>query len=239
MALRYSPRIVTDGLVMYIDAVGAKSYPGSGTTMNDLSGNGNNATLTLGPVWTGTNGGCISFDNSDDYIQINNLNLETLGATRNFTIMFGAKKTAYGVGGNNTGDSRLLAASENGFNQGWRIFENSTGTPGNAFTGPQSYTFGSPSISTSLTVVDSVSNRFAICAFSQNGTAAYGFLNGSSNTATFGAYATGTNSSKIGQVGNGVGAFGGLLSFMQIYNRALSTKEILQNYNVLKGRFNL
>lgn len=37
------PDIVTDGLVLHLDAANRKSYPGSGTTWYDLSGNGNNA----------------------------------------------------------------------------------------------------------------------------------------------------------------------------------------------------
>ncbi len=238
MSYYNGPTIVTNGLVLYLDAANNKSYPGSGNAVYDLSGNGNTGTLN-GPTWTNSNGGCWSFDNTDDYIQINNLNLDTLGSTRNFTIIFAAKKTAFGTGGNNTGDSRLLAASENGYTTGWRIIETTAGTPGAAFTGQQSYTFSSPSISTSVTVTDAISNRIAFCAFSQNATAAYGFLNGVSNAASFGGYTAGTNSSKIGQGGNGVGWFGGLFSFMQIYNRALSPNEVLQNYNATKTRFGL
>jgi hypothetical protein len=45
MAISYNPRIVTDGLVLALDAGNPKSYPGSGTTWTDLSGNGNNGTL--------------------------------------------------------------------------------------------------------------------------------------------------------------------------------------------------
>jgi hypothetical protein len=48
MAISYNPRIVTDGLVLALDAGNPKSYPGSGTTWTDLSGNGNNGTLVNG-----------------------------------------------------------------------------------------------------------------------------------------------------------------------------------------------
>jgi hypothetical protein len=50
MANLYGPRIVTDGMVFNVDAGNRKSYPGSGNTLYDLSGNGNNGTLTNGPV---------------------------------------------------------------------------------------------------------------------------------------------------------------------------------------------
>ena len=46
MAVRYNPRTVIDGLVLALDAGNTKSYPGSGTTWTDLSGHGNDGTLT-------------------------------------------------------------------------------------------------------------------------------------------------------------------------------------------------
>ena len=52
MALAHSPRIITDGLVLCLDAGNTKSYPGSGTAWSDLSGQGNNGTLTNGPTYS-------------------------------------------------------------------------------------------------------------------------------------------------------------------------------------------
>ena len=46
------PNIITDGLVLAVDASNFKSYPGTGTLLNDLSGNGAIGTLTNGPVWS-------------------------------------------------------------------------------------------------------------------------------------------------------------------------------------------
>jgi hypothetical protein len=40
MGIAYNPRTITDGLVLCLDAANSKSYPGSGTTWTDLSGNG-------------------------------------------------------------------------------------------------------------------------------------------------------------------------------------------------------
>jgi len=48
LALSHSPSIITNGLVLCLDAANSKSYPGSGTTWTDLSGNGNNGTLVNG-----------------------------------------------------------------------------------------------------------------------------------------------------------------------------------------------
>lgn len=67
MALAHSPRIVTDGLVLCLDAGNAKSYPGSGTTWSDLSGQGNNGTLVNGPTY---GDGSIVFDGTNDYATV-------------------------------------------------------------------------------------------------------------------------------------------------------------------------
>ena len=60
--------IVTDGLVLCLDAANPKSYPGSGTTWTDLSGNGNNGTLVNGVGYNSDNGGSLSFDGVNDYV---------------------------------------------------------------------------------------------------------------------------------------------------------------------------
>ena len=66
MALSHSPKIVTDGLVLCLDAGDRKSYSGSGTTWTDRSGEGNNGTLVNGPTFDSGNGGSIYFDGGND-----------------------------------------------------------------------------------------------------------------------------------------------------------------------------
>ena len=70
MATGYNPKIVTDGLVVCLDAADRKSYPGSGTTWTDRSGNGYNAAINNGPTFNSANGGSIDFDGSNDYATI-------------------------------------------------------------------------------------------------------------------------------------------------------------------------
>jgi hypothetical protein len=62
MSLGHGASIVRDGLVLYLDATNPKSYPGSGTTWKDLSGNGNNGTLVNGVGYTDANKGSLVFD---------------------------------------------------------------------------------------------------------------------------------------------------------------------------------
>ena len=68
MALAHSPHIVRDCLVLYLDAANTKSYPGSGTTWTDISGRGNNGTLTNGPTFSSDDGGSVLVDGSNDFI---------------------------------------------------------------------------------------------------------------------------------------------------------------------------
>lgn len=70
MSLGYGPRTVTDGLVLYLDAANAKSYPGSGTTWFDLSGNKNNGILLNGVGYNNLFNGRLTFDGVDDYVSI-------------------------------------------------------------------------------------------------------------------------------------------------------------------------
>lgn len=69
MALSHSPKIVTDGLVLCLDAADKKSYSGSGTTWTDRSGNGNHGTLTNGPTFSSDNNGLIQLDGTNDNIR--------------------------------------------------------------------------------------------------------------------------------------------------------------------------
>ena len=71
MGLSHSPKIVTNGLVLALDAANNKSYPGSGTTWSDLSNTGKNLTLTNGPTFSAANLGSIVFDGTNDYAGVN------------------------------------------------------------------------------------------------------------------------------------------------------------------------
>lgn len=62
MATLYNPKIVTDGLVLCLDAANPRSYPRSGTTWRDVSGRGTDFTISSGGAFSAANGGEIVFD---------------------------------------------------------------------------------------------------------------------------------------------------------------------------------
>ena len=89
MAFQYSPKIVTDGLVLYLDAANTKSYVSGSTTWNDISRTNINGTLVNGPTFSSDGGGSILFDGSNDYVQINyGGNLSSSTITLNFFANF-------------------------------------------------------------------------------------------------------------------------------------------------------
>jgi hypothetical protein len=74
--------VVQDGLVLNLDAGVSSSYPGSGTTWTDLSGNGNNGTLVNGVGFDSANGGSLDFEQTNTYADFGNILNFT---TENFT----------------------------------------------------------------------------------------------------------------------------------------------------------
>jgi hypothetical protein len=80
MGLSHSPSIITQNLVLCLDAANSKSYPGSGTTWTDLSGQNNSGTLTNGPTFDSANLGSIVFDGVNDYFNMTS-NFNIAGVT--------------------------------------------------------------------------------------------------------------------------------------------------------------
>ena len=132
MAFNYSPKITTDGLVLYLDATNNRSYPGSGTSWTDLSRGGNNGTLTNGPTFNSTNSGNIVFDGADDY-------LITPSITNFRTISLWIKTS------NTGGGWRYLLDARPGMGNGWYTGFEGGGAIGSNWT--SQYTNG---ISTSV-----------------------------------------------------------------------------------------
>lgn len=67
MSIAYNTSVVRSGLVLQLDAANVKSYPGTGTTWTDISGNSNTGALVNGPTFNNGNKGSIAFDGIDDY----------------------------------------------------------------------------------------------------------------------------------------------------------------------------
>lgn len=233
MGANLGPNIVTDGLVLTLDAGNRNSYAGSGTNWYDLSGNGYNGTLTNGPTFSSTNLGSIVFDGVDDYVNLtSDLILDT---TKPFTITSFSKLNSY----NNTFPTLFTIKTSTGDSLILLITENSSYAPLTfGWNGTNTY---KPSTTLSL-------NQWYNISLIYNG-------NGITSSSNFSLYInkisqTLSNSyvfGGIGQVntlatlntGSSSFYFNGNIPSFQIYNRALNTSEISQNYNATKSRFGL
>lgn len=240
MGFYRGPTIVKDGLVLYLDAANSKSYPGSGTTWNDLSGNGNHGTLTNGPTFDSGNGGSIVFDGVNDYIgwntldQIkwqnwNSLTVETIfklvsysGATNNRQYLFD-----YRDNGGTAGAFGCFYDSAGTI--GFKLFYNTVGT---SFEEPVITTFNLNTIIYYQVVFDKTTSTNNIRHY----------INGNNVfTRSVIIDSSTTNNGRIwlGRFSGGGYQWNGNIFTHRVYNRALTSEEIQQNYNATKGRFNL
>ena len=215
MGLKHHPRVVTNGLVMYLDAANTRCYSGSGITVNGLVGIG--GTLVNGVGFTSSNNGAFTFDGTNDYINFGNSSAVqqssgTLSAWAKASSPGGgyrgiiAKQGAYGLFYT---DSVLVAYD-------W------------AADAPRS---------TGVNIADNTWKNVVLTYQSgvSNGTRIY--LNGVSVLTT-----TITIQSQVANLFGGAEANANQFAACQIssfnmYNRALSAQEVLQNYNATKMRY--
>jgi hypothetical protein len=217
MGLKHHPRIVTSGLIFYLDAANTRSYSGSGLTANGLVGIG--ATLVSGVGFGTTNNGYLIF-NGSNYVNIPNDNFIYGASSR--TIMSWSRITS-----NDGSTHASFAYGTNGTNQAFFI-----GVSGlNPFCGAWGNDLTSSGVPVSLN-----SWFHTACVF--DGTTAYLYVNGLLATSTAKAWNT-VNVSKtyIGRQVDNAQYWNGHISQVQLYNRALTSQEVLQNYNATKMRY--
>jgi hypothetical protein len=221
--------IVTNGLVLNLDAANPRSYPQpyNGTTWTDLSGLGNNGTLVSGSAYTGSNGGSIVFDGVDDYASISsNALLNTPnGFTCELWIKFNNTNTCtpfhkdfvYTI--RRTSTSLQWADGTNWSYANWSA------------TSP-SFVYDTNDTSKWYhIVVTKLDTLVTFYIYGQNvvqkifGTSGVGA--GNTNPVTIGSY-------------NGSSAFANSnIAITRIYNRALNPSEVLQNFNATRARFGI
>jgi len=222
------PTIVTNGLVMNLDAGFTPSYPKTETTWYDVSSSGNNGTLTNGPTFNSGDGGSIVFDRVDDYagFNINASNIYNAGELT-FSVWYKVVSSQP--------DSSLLEIGGNWNN--WSLYwdlVDPTGCLSFSITG--NYSNGRV-VATTNTKTGAWFNSCG--TFSSNTSKIY--TNG--NLENIRTSISLLNQSGIleGRIANDAvnSRLGANIAIVQIYNRSLSAQEVLQNYNALKGRFGL
>jgi hypothetical protein len=249
MAYFHSPRTVTDGLVLALDAANTKSYPGVGTVWKDLSGNVNNLNLnnnvynnesvtsSFNGNFSASSGGEIVYSGKSE------LTVDIWIKTPNDFTSNSQRLILYPVGTSTSGGWGLLTSrnQSNSFN----LLLMPVGGDMSSNAGSWYYGYRDVSIG---------NNQWTNFSFSYLGSRSGGihnvnmveaFINGQLNPNRYAIHSA-TMTSTIG--GNGTAASFGTSPFqdvgqkigiIRIYDRSLTQIELMQNYNATKGRYGL
>ena len=215
-----SSGIVFDGLVLNLDAGDVSSYPGTGTTWYDISGKGNNGTLTNGPTYDSANKGSIVFDGVDDYVDVSNT---SFGGEFTFSCWFKiSTKTGVRIIFGSSGGS-VSGGPKIGFDEA-NYFIRIVGVAHSSTTSPAINTW------TNMTIKRNSQNKVD---FYRNGENETRLFSDAAQVGTFTLDKIGANGADSSQ------DFYGSIATIHAYNRALSSTEVLQNFNALRSRYGI
>jgi hypothetical protein len=226
MAISRGPKIVTNGLVLALDAADKNSYRGSGTTWTDLSGNTNTGTLTNGPTFNGGNGGSIVFDGVDDYVSISNNSNFNNG--NNITV------EAWVLCTNWSSYTHPMIVAK-GINVEWILWKSNDG----GYVGK----LGWRAAGTVYSTTSLPNNTWVQCVGSIGSAGQKVYLNGVLESTVGNTTFTSGNVNVTIAAGLVTGSPSNLLganvAITKIYNIQLTDNQVLQNYNATKPRFGL
>ena len=231
MAVNTRNNIITNGLVLYLDAANTLSYQSGSTTWNDLSGNNRNGSLINGPTFNSQNGGSIVFDGVNDSVIVADTSMLDLAGNKTLCswVYMGADSTGCGIVGKSNATDRGMALgygwNSNGF---MALAWNSTNNP-----------FIVKNLNRDIL-------KWNYLAAVQDGTIRYLYvydIEGLRSSSFSGGIHSWDNTQTltIGNANNGNNLAPGNTRIAQttVYNRALTPQEVLQNYNATKSRYNL
>jgi len=245
MAFTHSPKIVTDGLIFYVDAANPRSYTSGSTTTYGLDGEYSGS--LIGGVFENSSSGCWNFDGIDDYLDFGQV------SGGSFTSSFDPQLGSFTVNWffeihSNTSNTGMIISKgcRSSTDIGWssyysdaneKVYVRCNGNNATSQRAGQSIPINEDQIYMVTMVIDRTNNVIL------------GYLDGSNDGWIDGGGGptdnniTGFNSIIIekkllmGTRSDYTLDMNGNFYLTQIYNRALSADEVLQNYNALKNRF--
>lgn len=264
MGISGGPDMIQDGLVLSLDASDRNSYVSGSTTWGDMSGNGNNGTLTNGPTFSSSNNGILTFNGTNNYAEM---------STRNTALEFQPLQpyscfVFYRSPSTAVNGAIIANMISSGIFSGWDLWFNNnsiSNTIGMHLISSWStnaikiavtydyaayanqwiyfgYTYNGSSPTTSGASLSSV-NFYLNGSLYTTGKAMDGATDGFNTSSETITYDTNQRFRVTSRWSSGAWNSGAdkstSISLVQVYNRALSASEILQNYNAQKSRFNL
>jgi hypothetical protein len=239
MTVNANPYIVTSNLLVNLDAGNPRSYPGSGTTWTDVSGNGLNATLYNSVTYNSSNSGSLVLDGNTTYGQLSCATFQSGNGVFSMEAWF--YWAGNGVNTNNTilGYGNDIAAHL---------------CPSISITGGKfHFQFGSGSGIVESSALNQNTWYQGVGVYDQSTTKVYinGSLVGTTNYSSANVNLNGSNGTNAGIgtlfsiYGNVTGppkrygTFNGRIARLLYYNKALTAQEIAQNFNAMSGRYGL
>jgi hypothetical protein len=235
MAIAYNTSIVRDGLVVCLDAANPKSYPGTGNTWFDLTGNLNNAILNgnaNNPIWnssgywsfpattTGINGGMI-INNSSSLQTISTMTVELFFTLETKTLGDSDWMAIFSKGSTRSNQTPAISINQ-GTSGSFRFLHierptafNSSNNLFTDYTGNQWY--------------------YVVAVLS---TTSFGYLNTNQVSTASGGITANSFPIYLG-LDSGLEMFKGKLAIVRVYNKALSVNEIKTNFNATRGRYGI
>ena len=216
--------IVTDGLVLNLDAANRKSFVSGSTSWYDLSGGRNTGTLNGGVTYGSDNTGNLIFNGSSGYVGGSGVNLITQGTLIAWFKTSSSQNNRYIIG------MPWVSAGSNGF----ELALTTTTFRGSIVT----TTTGYIEINHTIPYNNNIWHMGALTYDSTKSILYYDGIATSAGTNQTGTLRQTANGEyNIGRFGSFGGYYTGNIANVQIYNRSLSATEILQNYNALKNRY--
>jgi hypothetical protein len=212
------PDIVTDGLTLLLDAGYVSSYPRSGSRWDDLSFSGNNGTLINTPTFNSSNNGYLTFNGNTQYVNVGGTPLGLSSYTKNIWFYLNGDSDN-NLLSSDTGGHFMFFASTNKLYCGhsnWGVY-----------TVFPSVTNFSNGVWYNACVTFDTTNGFVL------------YVNGVQDN-TYTAQKTpigGNGSTRVGAFGAGSNLLNGRVSVAMVYNRVLSSTEVLKNFNSFSSRF--
>jgi len=229
MATQYAfGQIVTNGLVLSLDAADRNSYVSGSSTWFDLSGNNLTGSLVNTPTYSSSNSGNFIFNGTNQNADLSNPSVLNVYLAFTLSTWFKLSSSA---------NYQVLIARGRGGSQG-------DGHASGFNGGTHTLRATSENAAGSLVTFDLVSNRVVddgnwhYGVFTFNGTTGIMYVDGTTAGSSTGYFNSNSYTNYVGRRAAGQ-YFSGSIAITQVYNRALSATEILQNYNSQKARFGL
>lgn len=219
MGISYGTSIIRDNLEFYYDIANKKSYPGTGTSVTDLSGNNHTGTLISAPTYSSDGKGSLVF-NGDNYVSIPNNILPDLGEFNTFSICVWVKP-------NTDANPRIMSIVTDTDNIEVGYMQTTL------------YPYIRLDSTTEQSSIGLASGEWQFIAYQYQGILGREiFVNGESLTLGAGGI---TADAQYSAFGGGYAAYqmNGSIGLALVYSSALNPNQINQIYNATKGRYGL